>query len=116
MWRTRGGEASTASRSSATKPAVGPDEWMNRRSSPRTLTISVWLVGCEGSTFSDRAVDALFVQGLGGEPAEDVARRPGRRSPPGPPAGRDPTAVLAAPPPMFRTRSSTAINSPGRGR
>ena len=39
----RGG-SSTGSRSAATKPALAPTQWMNRRSWPRTLTTSVWLV------------------------------------------------------------------------
>ena len=69
---TRGGGSSTASRSAAVKPRLAPKEWMNRRSWPRTLTISVWLVARSGSTVKAADVDAALDQGLGDEPAEGV--------------------------------------------
>ena len=72
MCRTRGGCSSTASRSAATKPVLAPTEWMNRRSSPRTLTIRVWLVASGGSILSAAQSTPSAAQGLGGEPAEDV--------------------------------------------
>ena len=59
---------------------------MNRRSSPRTLTIRVWLVDCVRIHLQRRTVDAAAEQGLGGEPAEDVVADPGadRRADPQP--------------------------------
>ena len=50
---------------------------MNRRSSPRTLTIRVWLVARSGSTCRAAHVDPVGHQGLRGEAAEDIVAHPG---------------------------------------
>ena len=97
------------------EPVLAPTVWMKRRSSPRTLMIRVWLVGSDGSTFSAaQSIPRLCRVSVANRPklsvptrAQIAVRTPSRaRS----------TAVLAAPPPMFKTRLSTAINSPGRGK
>ena len=79
-----GADWSTASRSAATNPVLAPTVWMKRRSSPLTLTIKVWLVGRDGSTFSDAQSTPRLCEGLGREPPEDVGADPGanrRRDP-----------------------------------
>ncbi len=63
---------------------LAPTQWMNRRSWPRTLTISVWLVASCGSILSALVSTLWASQGLGGEPAEDVVADAGTDR------GRDP--------------------------
>ena len=50
---------------------------MNRRSSPRTFTTSVWLVGSSRSIRSAAGIDLVRFKRLGGEPAEDVVAHAG---------------------------------------
>ena len=51
MCKTRGGGLRAWSRSAEVKSRLAPVEWMNRRSSPRTLRIKVWLVARREPTF-----------------------------------------------------------------
>ena len=62
-----------------------------------------------------RAVDPVRYAASRSRTGRRCRRRPGRRSPPGRPSRARSTAVLAAPPPMFKTSSSTVTSSPGRG-
>ena len=116
MCSTRGGRSSTASRSAATKPVLAPTEWMNRRSSPRTLTIRVWLVASSGSIMQRAGIDAVSVERLGGEPAEDVVADAGADRRRARPAGRGRRPCWRRRRRCSRTSSSTATSSPALGR
>ena len=97
-----GAECEHWSRSAATNPGLAPTEWMNRRSSPRTLTINVWLVASVGVDLQRIARRPVVTR-------VSVANRPKMSSPTRAqiaaltPSRARSTAVLAAPPPILRT-------------
>ena len=62
-----------------------------------------------------RGIDVTCPQRLGGKPAEGVVADPGADSRSHAQSRRS-TAVLAAPPPILRTSSSTVTNSPALGK
>jgi hypothetical protein len=100
--------------SAAVNNALAPKEWMNRRSSPATLTIMVWLVSAPAlvcsasmSTPCSRSISPTTRPNtsLPTRPAT-LARTPMRvRS----------TATFAAQPPMVSRKRSVSTSSPAAG-
>ena len=72
MCSTRGGSRERRRDRRRRSRVLAPTQWMNRRSSPRTFTTRVWLVGSSRVDHERTRVDVVCLERLGRKPAEDV--------------------------------------------